>query len=116
MVLLDEPGTSLHGDAQRDFVRFIFQELGASKQTMYTTHSQHMVDPTKYEKLRAVYDRATRKDPDQGVVVTRADLSADRETILTLESALGYSVSQHLFLGSGHHLTVEGSSDFVYLA
>jgi energy-coupling factor transporter ATP-binding protein EcfA2 len=115
IVLLDEPGTSLHGDAQRDFVRFVFQELGSAKQTMYTTHSQHMVDPTKYEKLRAVHDRATRTDPDQGVAVTRVNLSADRGTILPIESALGYSVSQHLFLGSGHHLTVEGSSDFIYL-
>ncbi len=96
-------------------MRFIFDELGASKQTLYTTHSQHMVDPTRYEKLRAVHDRATRKNPDLGVVVTPANLSADRSTILPIESALGYSVSQHLFLGSGHHLAVEGSSDFVYL-
>lgn len=115
IVLLDEPGTSLHGDAQRDFIRFILEELGASKQTVYTTHSQHMVNPAKYEKLRAVHDRATREDPDRGVVVTLADLSADRDTILPVESALGYSVSQHLFLGSGQHLAVEGSSDFVYL-
>jgi predicted ATP-dependent endonuclease of OLD family len=115
IVLLDEPGTSLHGDAQRDFVRFIFQELGTSKQTIYTTHSQHMVDPTKYEKLRAVQDRATRDDPDQGVLVTRANLSSDRATILPIESALGYSIAQHLFIGSGQHLAVEGSSDFVYL-
>jgi predicted ATP-dependent endonuclease of OLD family len=115
IVLLDEPGTSLHGDAQRDFIRYIFDELGASKQTVYTTHSQHMVDPTKYEKLRAVHDRATRQNPDLGVVVTRADLAADRDTILPIESALGYSISQHLFIGSGQHLAVEGSSDFVYL-
>lgn len=115
VVLLDEPGMSLHGDAQRDFVRFIFEELGVSKQTLYTTHSQHMVDPTKYEKIRAVHDRATQKDPDQGVVVSLASLSADRGTILPIESALGYSVSQHLFLGSGQHLAVEGSSDFVFL-
>jgi predicted ATP-dependent endonuclease of OLD family len=115
IVLLDEPGTSLHGDAQREFVDYIFNELGASKQTIYTTHSQHMVDPTRYEKIRAVHDRATREDPDQGVEVTLANLSADRATILPIESALGYSVSQHLFLGSGQHLALEGSSDFVYL-
>lgn len=115
VVLLDEPGTSLHGDAQRDFVRFVAEELGASKQTIYTTHSQHMVDPGKYEQLRAVHDRATRDDPDLAVVVTRVDLSADRDTILPIESALGYSVSQHLFIGTGPHLAVEGSSDFVFL-
>jgi hypothetical protein len=115
IVLLDEPGTSLHPDAQREFIDYIFNELGASKQTIYTTHSQHMIDPTRYEKLRAVHDRASRKDPDQGVVVTLPNLSADRATILPIESALGYSVSQHLFLGSGQHLILEGSSDFVFL-
>jgi predicted ATPase len=115
VVLLDEPGTSLHGDAQIEFVEYIFNELGASKQTIYTTHSQHMVDPSRYEKLRAVYDRATRESPDLGVLVSLPSLSADRATILPIESALGYSVSQHLFIGSGQHLAVEGSSDFIFL-
>jgi ABC-type transport system involved in cytochrome c biogenesis ATPase subunit len=115
IVLLDEPGTSLHGEAQKDFVNYIFNELGASKQTLYTTHSQFMIDPSTYEKLRAVHDKATRDDQEAGVAVTHVNLSADRDTILPVESALGYSISQHLFLGSGKHLLVEGSSDFVYL-
>lgn len=115
IVLLDEPGTSLHGEAQKDFVSYIFNELGASKQTLYTTHSQFMIDPGTYEKLRAVHDKATRQDQEAGVAVTHVNLSADRDTILPVESALGYSISQHLFLGSGKHLLVEGSSDFVYL-
>ncbi|MCL2455787.1 MAG: ATP-binding protein [Micrococcales bacterium] len=115
VVLLDEPGTSLHGEAQKDLVKYIFDELGTSKQTVYTTHSQFMIDPGRYEKLRAVHDRATREDKEAGVVVTLVSLSADRDTVLPVESALGYTMSQHLFLGSGHHLLVEGSSDFVYL-
>jgi energy-coupling factor transporter ATP-binding protein EcfA2 len=115
VVLLDEPGTSLHGEAQKDFVRFVYEELGTSKQTLYTTHSQHMVDPTRYEKIRAVHDRATRQNPELGVKITPVNLSADRDTMLPLEAALGYTISQHLFLGSGQHLAVEGSSDFVYL-
>lgn len=115
VVLLDEPGTSLHGEAQKDFVTYIFEELGASKQTLYTTHSQFLVDPTVYEKLRAVHDRATRDDQEAGVEVSRVNLRADRETVLPVESALGYSISQHLFIGSGQHLLVEGSSDFIFL-
>lgn len=115
IVLLDEPGTSLHGEAQKDFVDYIFKELGASKQTIYTTHSQFMIDPTVYEKLRAVHDKATRENREGGVAVTQVSLSADRDTILPVESALGYSISQHLFLGSGPHLAVEGSSDFIFL-
>ncbi|WP_028183422.1 AAA family ATPase [Salinispora arenicola] len=115
VVLLDEPGTSLHGEAQRDFLRYIFDELGAHQQVLYTTHSQHMLDPTRYETMRAVHDRATREHPELGVVITPVDLSADRTTILPVEAALGYTVAQHLFLGHGPHLAVEGSSDFVFL-
>jgi len=115
VVLLDEPGTSLHGEAQKDFVNYIFNELGASKQTLYTTHSQFMVEPTVYEKLRAVHDKATREDQEAGVEVSKVNLKADRDTVLPVESALGYSISQHLFIGSGQHLLVEGSSDFIYL-
>lgn len=115
VVLLDEPGTSLHGEAQKDFVNYIFNELGASKQTLYTTHSQFMVDPAVYEKLRAVHDKATRDDQETGVEVSKVNLKADRDTVLPVESALGYSISQHLFIGSGQHLLVEGSGDFIYL-
>ena len=64
VVLLDEPGTSLHGDAQREFVRFIYDELGKAKQVLYTTHSQHMIDPARYDTIRAVHDRATRENPE----------------------------------------------------
>jgi hypothetical protein len=74
-----------------------------------------MVDPGRYEKLRAVEDRSTRDNPDLGVSVTRVGLSADPDTILPIQAALGYSISQHLFLGAGRHLVVEGGSDFVYL-
>ncbi|MEU6784619.1 AAA family ATPase [Nonomuraea angiospora] len=115
VVLLDEPGTSLHGEAQRDFLSYIFQELGPHQQVLYTTHSQHMLDPTRYETMRAVHDRATRQNPNLGVVITPVNLSADPTTVLPVEAALGYSVAQHLFLGKGPHLAVEGSSDFVFL-
>lgn len=115
VVLLDEPGTSLHGEAQGDFLRYVYGELGPKQQVLYTTHSQHMIDPTRYETMRAIHDQATRADPNLGVVVTSVSLSADPKTILPVEAALGYSVAQHLFLGAGPLLAVEGSSDFVFL-
>ncbi|MFJ1581909.1 AAA family ATPase [Streptomyces sp. NPDC088197] len=115
VVLLDEPGTSLHGEAQGDFLRYIYGELGTKQQVLYTTHSQHMIDPTRYETMRAIHDQATRQDPTLGVVITPVSLSADPKTILPVEAALGYTVAQHLFLGSGPLLAVEGSSDFVFL-
>jgi len=115
IMLLDEPGTSLHGEAQRDFVRFVSDELAASKQTLYTTHSQHMVDPRTYEKLRAVHDRATRANPDLAVVVTRVDRAEDRDTILPIESALGCAVSRQLLDGPGQQLAVAQSREVVFM-
>jgi len=116
IVLLDEPGTSLHGEAQQDFLRFINERLGAKQQVIYTTHSQHMIDPAAYEKLRAVEDRSTRENPDAGAVVTPVRLSGDRDTLLPIQAALGYSINQHLFIGAQRHLVVEGGADYVYLA
>ena len=112
VVLLDEPGRSLHGEAQEDFVRYVSKELAPSKQTLYTTHSQFMVDPGRYEILRAVHDRATRDNPDQGVEVTLISLSADKDTVLPVESALGYLMSRHLFIGAGQHLRRRGKQRF----
>ncbi|MFF5481060.1 ATP-dependent endonuclease [Streptomyces sp. NPDC012935] len=72
VVLLDEPGTSLHGEAQGDFLRYVYGQLGPKQQVLYTTHSQHMIDPTRYETMRAIHDQATREDPSLGVVITRS--------------------------------------------
>lgn len=116
VVLLDEPGTSLHGEAQADFLRFIFERLGANQQVLYTTHSQHMVDPARYEKLRAVEDKAVPGKPDLGAVVELISLNSDRETLLPVQAALGYSINQHLILGAYRHLLVEGGADFIYLS
>lgn len=116
VVLLDEPGTSLHGEAQADFLRFIFERLGANQQVIYTTHSQHMIDPTSYEKLRAVEDQASPEDPDRGAVVDLISLNSDRDTVLPVQAALGYSINQHLILGAYRHLLVEGGADFIYLS
>ena len=115
IVLLDEPATSLHGEAQQDFLRFILNELGRSQQVLYTTHSQYMVDPSRYEKIRAVEDMATRRNPDLGVEVRAVGVTRDPDTLLPLRAALGFSISEQLFLGAGRHLVVEGGAEALYL-
>jgi hypothetical protein len=113
--LLDEPGTSLHGEAQRDFLAYIFHELGSKQQVLYTTHSLHMINTGHYESLRAVHDQATRENPELGVAVTSIDLCSDWHTALPVEAALGYAVSQQMFLNPGPHVAVADNSDLVLL-
>ena len=56
ILLLDEPGLSLHGKAQQDLVRYINKELRPSHQVVYTTHSPFMIDVENVFSLRSVED------------------------------------------------------------
>ena len=55
ILLLDEPGLSLHGRAQADLLRYFEAELSAH-QLLYTTHSPFMIDPAKFGRVRIVQD------------------------------------------------------------
>lgn len=110
VVLLDEPGLTLHAKAQADFLRFINERLAADTQVIYTTHSPFMLETDRIERARIVQDRG----PDVGTTVTTDVLAVDRDSVFPLQAALGYDLTQHLLIGDAN-LLVEGSSDFVYL-
>jgi predicted ATPase len=115
VVLLDEPGLSLHGSAQADFLRFVEQQLAPSGQVIYTTHSPFLVEPSQLERVRIVEDRTSDDDPELGATVSDQPFSRDAETLFPLQAALGYELAQDLFNGTAEHLVVEGATDFVFL-
>ena len=108
VLLLDEPGTALHGTAQRDFLRVIDERLN-DHQVMYSTHQPFLVDPERLDRARPVVD-----DPDRGTVVTNNPYKIDAETLFPIQAALGYEIGQTLFVAP-NVLLVEGTSDLVYL-
>ena len=111
IVLLDEPGLNLHARAQADFLRFVNEQVAASHQVVFTTHSPFMVDPAGLDRVRVVEDTG----PDTGAKVATTDnTSNDRDTLFPLQAALGYDIAQNLFVGPDN-LVVEGLSDFTYL-
>lgn len=110
VVLLDEPGLTLHARAQADFLDFINDRLSGAAQVMYTTHSPFMVETNKMQRVRIVEDGG----PETGAVVSQEVLRVNQDSLFPLQAALGYDVVQHLFIGTAN-LLVEGSSDFVYL-
>lgn len=110
VILLDEPAVGLHAKAQGDFLRFIEDRLTKRCQVIYTTHSPFMVQPGKLERVRLVEDRGR----EHGAVASRDVLTRDRDTLFPLQSALGYDLVQHLFIGE-NNLVVEGTSDYAYL-
>jgi len=110
IVLLDEPGLSLHGLAQRDLLRFINARLKNAVQVVYTTHSPFMVEADHLDRVRIVED----KGRNVGARVTQEVLDVGEKSLFPLQTALGYDASQNLFVGK-HNVAVEGPSDLLYL-
>jgi predicted ATPase len=119
ILLLDEPGLSLHGKAQGDLLRYFEEELAPNHQVIYTTHSPFMVDPTRFDRIRIVQDRSIEAAEDfpveeEGTKVTVDVLEATGDSLFPLQGALGYDIAQTLFIGP-NNLIVEGVSDLLYL-
>jgi predicted ATP-dependent endonuclease of OLD family len=121
LILLDEPGLSLHAKAQADLLRYIEERLTPKYQVIYTTHSPFMIDAHNLLRARTVEDvvKSDLNDPyspeeEKGTIIGDKVLSTDKDTVFPLQACLGYEITQTLFIGE-HTLLVEGPSEIMYL-
>ncbi len=121
VLLLDEPGLSLHGKAQEDLLRHFEAEIVTNRkhQLLYTTHSPFMVDPQHFDRVRIVQDKGIDSDDqlpreEDGTKVFTDILEAGPDSLFPLQGALGYEIYQTLFIGP-NSLVVEGVSDLLYI-
>jgi energy-coupling factor transporter ATP-binding protein EcfA2 len=111
LLLLDEPGLSLHARAQMDLLDTIEGKLAGDRQVIYSTHSPFMVRTSGLAHARITEDQG----PDLGATVLNdAGAVSDPDTLFPLQAALGYDVVQSLFIGN-RNVLVEGISDFIYI-
>ncbi|MDB5310309.1 MAG: putative ATP-dependent family endonuclease [Gemmataceae bacterium] len=113
ILLLDEPGHSLHPLAQKDLAVF-FENLSGKNQLLYTTHSPFLVDADHLDRVRAVFVDGA------GLTAVSTNLrastsAAESKSIYPVHAALGLSVSDTLFQGC-RAIVVEGVSDQLYLS
>jgi hypothetical protein len=109
VLLLDEPGLSLHALKQRDF-RETISTLACSNQTIYTTHSPFLVGPGELDLVRVV----EMKERKTGTRVHTTVTANDPAALLPLQEALGYDLAQSLFMHQ-RNLILEGLTDFWYV-
>ncbi|MEU1813484.1 AAA family ATPase [Micromonospora aurantiaca (nom. illeg.)] len=109
VLLLDEPGLSLHGRAQDDLLTLIDERLAPKHQVVYTTHSPFMVSAKHFERVRTVIDYI-----EGGTQVSEEIFKADSDTAFPLLAAMGIEMTQTLFVADDT-LLVEGPSDHIYL-
>jgi len=118
VLLLDEPGLTLHGKAQADLLRYFEEKLAPHHQVIFSTHSPFMVPADRLPSVRIVEDKIYSPRPGQwtseGTKVREDALVTDRDTLFPLQGALGYDITQTLFVGK-HTLLVEGPGDILYL-
>ena len=108
ILLLDEPGLSLHGLKQREF-RQTISRLAQDNQTMYTTHSPFLVGPEELDLVRVV----EMTDRDEGTKVHTTVTASDPAALLPLQEALGYDLAQSMF-AQQRNLVLEGLTDYWY--
>ena len=109
ILLLDEPGVSLHGLKQKQF-RQTVTKIGASNQTLFTTHSPFMVGSEEMDKVRIV----EMKDRETGTQVHEDFAVHDPRSLFPLQAHFGYELGQTLF-GQHRNLVVEGITDYWYI-
>ena len=109
ILLLDEPGQSLHALKQAEF-RETLSKLSEKNQTIYTTHSPFLVGANELDKVRVV----EMTDRTIGTKINVSLTASDSGAMLPLQEALGYDLAQSLFFHK-KNLVLEGLTDMWYL-
>jgi predicted ATP-dependent endonuclease of OLD family len=109
ILLLDEPGLSLHGLKQRDF-RATISRLAEKNQLLYTTHSPFLVGPDELDLVRVI----EMTDRNIGTKVRTRVTAQDPVALLPLQEALGYDLAQSLF-SQQRNLVLESLTDYWYV-
>jgi len=118
IILLDEPGLTLHGTAQKDLLRYFKERLEPKHQLIFTTHSPFMVPADNLACVRTVEDvvvtdsRGRKKS--EGTKIRADVLATDPQTNFPIFGAMGFELTQGLVIAPDT-LLVEGPSDILYL-
>ena len=111
IILLDEPGHTLHPMAQKDLAKF-FNSLAEKNQLIYTTHSPFLVDPMNITRTKVVYaDVDGKTNISDNLKIKR---KVAQKSIYPINSAIGITISDTMLIGS-KPIIVEGVSDQIYL-
>ena len=114
ILLLDEPGLSLHPHAQEDLSAF-FDGLAETNQLLYTSHSPFLIDSDRLDRARKVF---VGEDGETNVTSDLNSKEGDSERRgagYTVFAALGLTVAESFLIGCTTVL-VEGQSDQHYLS
>ncbi|PKP39419.1 MAG: hypothetical protein CVT98_01860 [Bacteroidetes bacterium HGW-Bacteroidetes-15] len=115
ILLIDEPGISLHARAQEDVLK-VFDDIRDKLQVIFTTHSPNLIDLTKLFRILAV-QRAHDAENSETILLNPSNLhSAAPDTLSPIYSLMGVRLSEREFIKQKNNLLVENTVTYYYLS
>lgn len=118
--LLDEPGISLHVNAQRELLKLFKHLTEQGNQVVYTTHSPYMLD-LEEEGIHRI--RAVVKDSEgfskiyKSAYDVRIAPDSQQDTLAPIISAMGMNLYDTFGpAGNKINIVTEGISDYIYIS
>jgi ABC-type ATPase involved in cell division len=112
VLLVDEPGVSLHARAQEDVLK-VFEDIKDKIQVIYTTHSPHLVDINKLHRILAVQRDNLESLRSNTRILNPLSLSAaSPDTLTPLQSILGNPIAGEGFSTKRINLIVNDTGSF----
>jgi hypothetical protein len=116
VLLVDEPGVSLHARAQEDVLK-VFEDIRDRIQVIYTTHSPHLVEINKLHRVLAVQRDDMENMRSTTRILDPLSLSAaSPDTLTPLQSILGNPMSGEGFSSGRVNMVVNNTGSFYVLS
>ncbi|MBN2611154.1 MAG: AAA family ATPase [Bacteroidales bacterium] len=115
ILLIDEPGLSLHARAQEDVLK-VFEDLKGSMQIVYCTHSPHLVDVNKLYRVLAVQRADENDENSESVILDSKSLpEASTDTLSPIYSLMGAKVNEQQFIQQKNNIIVQDTVTYFFL-
>jgi predicted ATP-dependent endonuclease of OLD family len=115
VLLIDEPGLSLHARAQEDVLK-VFEDIKDTMQIIYCTHSPHLIDLNKLYRILAVQRADDEDDRSETIILdTKSLYSASTDTLSPVYSLMGVKVHNQDFIQQKYNIIVEDTLAYYYL-
>lgn len=115
VLLIDEPGGSLHAKAQEDVLK-VFEEIKDSFQIIYTTHSPYLIKLETLYRLLAIQREDAEDDKSDTIVLSAQHLgSATSDTLSPIYSLMGIDFCNQTTIKQKNNVILEEVSAFYYL-
>ena len=119
LYLFDEPGISLHVNAQRELLELFNHLADKGNQVIYTTHSPYMLN-TKGDGIHRIRAVVKSKDGNTSIYKTAYDARisqvSQKDTLAPIINALGMNLYDTFGPAKDKvNIVTEGMSDYIYL-